>query len=104
MLRAGNEFEPEEAATYDVDAVMLDTAHAQLRGGTGEIFDWELARRARELVPRLFLAGGLSSENVGKAIAQVRPDAVDVCSSIESTPGRKDGERMKAFVTAVRSS
>ena len=104
VLRAGDEFEPEEAVTYDVDGIMLDTPHSKLRGGTGEVFDWALARRARDLVPRLFLAGGLSAENVGKAIAQVRPYAVDVCSSIESAPGRKDAEGMKAFVTAVRSS
>ena len=104
VLRAGDEFEPQEAGAYQVDAIMLDTPHAKLRGGTGEVFDWNLARRAQELVPRLFLAGGLSPENVGKAIAEVKPDAVDVCSSIETAPGRKDAARMKAFVAAVRSS
>ena len=104
VLRAGDEFEPQEVAAYQVDAIMLDTPHAKLRGGTGEVFDWNLARRAQELVPCLFLAGGLSPENVGKAIAEVKPDAVDVCSAIETAPGRKDAGRMKAFVAAVRSS
>ena len=104
VLRAGDEFEPEEAAAYQVDAIMLDTPHAKLRGGTGEVFDWDLARRAQALVPRLFLAGGLSPENVGKAIAEVKPYAVDVCSAIEAAPGRKDAGRIKAFVSAVRSS
>jgi phosphoribosylanthranilate isomerase len=104
VLRAGDGFEPEEAARYDVDAIMLDAFHTELRGGTGQIFDWTLGRRTRELVPRLFLAGGLAPENVGQAIAEVEPYAVDACSSIESSPGRKDIARMKAFVSAVRTS
>jgi phosphoribosylanthranilate isomerase len=104
VLRAGDGFEPEEAARYDVDAIMLDAFHAKLRGGTGQTFDWTLGRRTRDVVPRLFLAGGLTPENVGQAIAEVEPYAVDACSSIESSPGRKDAERMKAFVRAVRSS
>jgi phosphoribosylanthranilate isomerase len=104
VLRAGEGFEPEQAAMYDVDAIMLDAFHAELRGGTGQIFDWKLGRRTRELVHCLFLAGGLAPENVGQAIAEVGPYAVDACSSIESSPGRKDAGRMKAFVSAVRSS
>ena len=103
-LHAGDGFEPHEAARYDVDAIMLDAFHSELRGGTGRVFDWTLGRRTRDLVPRLFLAGGLSPENVAKAIAEVQPYAVDACSSIESSPGVKDAERMKAFVRAVRSS
>ena len=104
VLRAGDGFEPEAAARYDVDAIMLDAFHAELRGGTGQIFDWTLGRRTRDLVGRLFLAGGLAPENVGQAIAEVEPYAVDACSSIESSPGHKDAGRMKAFVSAVRSS
>jgi len=103
-LRAGSGFQPDEAVSYDVDAIMLDTFEPRLRGGTGRVFDWTLGRRTRNVVPQLFLAGGLSSENVAKAIAEVRPDAVDACSSIESSPGLKDAELMKAFVSAVRSS
>lgn len=103
-LRAGDGFEPDEAVSYDVDAIMLDAFHSDMRGGTGRVFDWTLGRRTRDRVPRLFLAGGLSAENVGKAIAEVRPYAVDACSSIESSPGRKDAGRMRAFVSAVRSS
>ena len=104
VLRAGDGFEPEEAAAYDVDAIMLDSFHAELRGGTGRVFDWTVGRRTRQHVSRLFLAGGLSPANVAEAIAEVQPDAVDACSSIESSPGRKDAELMKAFVSAVRSS
>jgi phosphoribosylanthranilate isomerase len=104
VLRAGDEFEPAGAARYEVDAIMLDSFHSELRGGTGRVFDWRVGRLTREFVPQLFLAGGLSPENVAQAIAEVRPDVVDACSSIESSPGRKDAELMKAFVSAVRSS
>jgi phosphoribosylanthranilate isomerase len=104
VLRAGDGFDPDDAARYDVDAIMLDSFHLELRGGTGQVFDWTVGRRTRDIIPQLFLAGGLSPGNVAKAIAEVRPDAVDACSSIESSPGRKDAELMKAFVSAVRSS
>ena len=104
VLRAGDGFDPDDAARYDVDAIMLDSFHLELRGGTGQVFDWTVGRRTRDVIPQLFLAGGLSPEDVAKAIAEVRPDAVDACSSIESSPGLKDAELMKAFVSAVRSS
>ena len=102
-LRVSTGFEPAEAGNYDVDAIMLDAFHDQLRGGTGRVIDWDVARATREIVPRLFLSGGLSPENVAEAIAKVQPYAIDACSSLESAPGRKDVARMKAFVRAARS-
>jgi len=103
VLRVIGRFAPTETEAYDADAIMLDAFHNEMRGGTGEVFDWAIARSVRELVPRLFLAGGLSPGNVAQAIAQVEPYAVDACSSLESSPGHKDAERMKAFVQAVRN-
>ena len=103
-LRVDANLDPQEVGTYEADAIMLDSFHSQLWGGTGQVIDWSVARRAREIFPCLFLAGGLSPENVAKAIAEVQPFAVDACSSLESSPGRKDLERIKAFVRAVRSS
>ncbi len=103
-LRVGANFDPQHVRMYEADAIMLDSFHTQLRGGTGRVIDWSVARRAREVFPRLILAGGLSPENVSEAIAEVQPYAVDACSSLESWPGRKDPERVKAFVRAVRSS
>ena len=91
------------AAEYHVDAIMLDAFDAELRGGTGRTVDWSLARQTRDAVPRLFLAGGLSPENVRAAIDAVQPFAVDACSALESQPGHKDAERMDAFVRAVRN-
>ena len=103
VLRVSDTFAPAETGKYDADAVMLDAFHRELPGGTGQVVDWTMARLARELVPRLFLAGGLSPENVAEAIAEVGPFAVDACSSLESTPGRKSAERMTAFVRAARN-
>jgi phosphoribosylanthranilate isomerase len=100
---AGDNFEPEHATEYKVDAIMLDAFHSELRGGTGRLVDWSTARRTRAAVPRLFLAGGLSPENVAAAIAAVEPYAVDACSSLESSPGKKIADRVRAFVCAVRS-
>ena len=99
-------FDWDAVGAYDVDAIMLDTKDDLLRGGTGRVFDWSIAQRAREsvkFVVKLFLAGGLSPENVAEAIKTVRPYAVDACSSLEETPGKKNHERMRAFVKAVRS-
>ncbi|HSD46990.1 MAG TPA: phosphoribosylanthranilate isomerase, partial [Pyrinomonadaceae bacterium] len=74
-----------------------------LHGGTGRVFDWSIAERATSSVPKLFLAGGLSPENVAEAIRKVRPYAVDACSSLEVRLGKKNHERVRAFVKAVRS-
>lgn len=103
VFRVTDKFTPAETVKYDADAIMLDAFHREMPGGTGQVVDWTVARSARELVPRLVLAGGLSPENVAEAIAEVGPFAVDACSSLESTPGRKSEERMKAFVRAARN-
>jgi phosphoribosylanthranilate isomerase len=100
-LSVGDNFEPEQALDYDVKAILLDAYDRTNRGGTGHTFDWSIARRTRELVPRLFLAGGLSAKNVAEAIRVVEPYAVDACSSLEMGPGKKDRERVKAFVKAA---
>jgi phosphoribosylanthranilate isomerase len=102
-LRVGKDFAPEEAARYPARSILLDAYNARARGGTGETFDWTLARRTREVVAELYLAGGLRPENVAGAIAAVAPYAVDVCSGVELSPGRKDAARVRAFVAAVRA-
>ena len=82
--------------------LMLDAAHGPYRGGTGKTFDWEVARLVAERVP-VVLAGGLDPENVGEAIRRVHPWAVDVSSGTE-TGGRKDHDRVRAFIRAVRET
>lgn len=95
-------FDVQVVEAYDVDAIMLDTKHHSLRGGTGRVFDWSVARQAALTFPDLYLAGGLSPENVENAIKTVRPFAVDACSALEDRPGKKNAERMREFVNAVR--
>ena len=97
-------FAPEETAAYDVAAIMLDAFDRKAWGGTGRVIDWSIARQTREFVPKLFLSGGLSPENVAAAIETVDPYAVDACSSLEYSPGRKDPARVRAFVAAVREA
>ncbi len=81
-------------------ALMLDSAHGPYRGGSGRPFDWEVARIVSSELP-LILSGGLAPENVAEAIARVRPWVVDVASGTERD-GRKDPERVQAFIEAVR--
>ncbi len=102
-LRVGRDFDVESVNAYGTGAVLLDAYVAGERGGTGHTFDWSLAALARARVARLFLAGGLTPDNVAAAVAAVRPYAVDVCSGVETAPGRKSPELMRRFVRAVFS-
>src|SRR5262249_52429564 len=77
-------------------AVLLDGYRAGLHGGTGQQAPWELLAGFDPGTP-IVLAGGLTPENVAEAIRIVRPYAVDVASGVESSPGRKDVEKMKRF-------
>lgn len=92
-------------------AVLIDAVKAGASGGLGVAFDWvrvaEIARRAmgaREPRPRVILAGGLNAENVAEAIAAFEPWGVDVASGVEASPGKKDPERLRAFVAAARAA
>ena len=81
--------------------LLLDSAHEGQFGGTGQRFDWDWIDAGLE--NRLMLAGGLSADNVGEAIRQVRPAAVDVSSGVERDKGIKDSDRMRAFIEAALS-
>ena len=90
-----------------VDAVLVDSRTATARGGTGIRFDWEAARRSFvEAAPhlRMVVAGGLNPENVREAIETLEPWGVDVVSGVEAAPGRKDPEKIRAFVTQARAA
>lgn len=89
------------------DGVVLDAHVEGVLGGTGRTLPWEaLATELQRIAPRtarLVLAGGLRPENVGAAVSLLAPDVVDVSSGVESAPGRKDHDRMRAFVLAAQS-
>ena len=101
-LAVSDEFNVDAVKSYETEAIMLDTRHNKLRGGTGQVFDWTIAQQVSRLIPKLFLAGGLSPENVAAAIETVRPYAVDACSALEDKPGKKNEARVRAFIEAVR--
>ncbi len=86
-----------------LSAIFLDAYHKDKLGGSGEVFNWELAVEAKRRfdIP-MILAGGLTPENVGEAVKRVRPYAVDISSGVEAEPGRKDHAKLKAFIRAVR--
>ena len=103
---AGSELPREAPALMSVaDAIVLDAKVTGQLGGTGTAFDWEQVARAldrQRVRSRIVLAGGLKPDNVARAIRVVAPDIVDVSSGVESAPGIKDHERMRAFSDAVR--
>jgi len=97
-------FESVKQAEHDypgATGLLLDSHSKGKRGGSGKPFDWSLSRPVAKPV---WLAGGLNADNVGRAIHEVRPYAVDVSSGVETRPGIKDETMMKAFVEAVRKA
>jgi len=90
------------------NALFLDSGKVYNTGGTGNPFDWRkagsLADQMREGAFKLVVAGGLTSENVGEAMGILHPWGVDVSSGVEARPGKKDPEKVRAFVKAVREA
>ena len=101
-IRVRESFHVAELANFKgASSILLDGFDAQLRGGTGKSFNWKLAKSAGRK-RQIFLAGGLTPENAAEAVSAARPFAIDVCSGVESRPGKKDVARMRALVAAVR--
>jgi phosphoribosylanthranilate isomerase len=97
------EVEPWAGTSPEQVTLLVDAADRRLRGGTGRVADWLAARDLARRRP-IVLAGGLDPGNVGRAIAEVAPYAVDVSSGVESAPGVKDHAKMRAFIEAVRAT
>ena len=93
------ELEAYPSAGYLLDAYVKDAL-----GGTGATFNWDLAVRAQEFGKPIFLAGGLTPENVAEAVRKVQPFGVDVSSGVEIEPGRNDAEQMRTFVAAAKGA
>ena len=87
-------------ARIEVRGFVLDALSEEAYGGTGQVVDWGLARQAAQAAT-VILAGGLTPENVGQALRAVKPYGVDVSSGVEVTPGKKDHEKVRAFLRAV---
>ena len=101
-IRVSDEKDLEKMADYDVDFFLLDAYVEGKPGGTGRSFNRELALKAKGFGKPIILAGGLNAENVGRAIAKVRPYGVDVSSGVESRPGVKDQKLIKSFIENAR--
>jgi phosphoribosylanthranilate isomerase len=101
-FRVSESFQPEDVLKFNADAILLDAYSKQEYGGTGETFDWEMAKKVQAIFPKMYLAGGLSVENVKNAVFNVRPFAVDSCSLLEKEKGLKDAQKLKDFIIAVK--
>lgn len=88
---------------YQTAGYLLDAWSPDAHGGTGKTFDWTLLRGITQDCP-IILAGGLTPDNVGQALRLVKPYAVDVSSGVESSPGRKDPEKVKLFIRNAKDA
>jgi phosphoribosylanthranilate isomerase len=102
-VRIGKSGIPQNLEEYSVQGFLLDAKDDALFGGTGQSFDWSLARSIERMRP-ILLAGGLRPDNVREAIQIVAPYGVDVCSGVESAPGKKDAQKLMLFMNEVRNA
>ena len=90
--------------SYQTDAYLLDAFSPDAHGGTGAKFNWDLATEAKKHGKPIFLAGGLTAENIAEAVRKVEPFGVDVSSGVESAPGKKDHAKVRAFIQAAKNA
>jgi phosphoribosylanthranilate isomerase len=103
-IRVRESFRPSDLARFrSAKAILLDGFDSKMPGGTGKTFQWGGARRAQRY-GTIFLAGGLTPENIAEAIGVAKPFAVDACSGVEAKPGKKNAARVQAFLQAVKST
>ncbi len=100
-FRVNDESILEQLSGYKVVAILLDSYNPDMFGGTGRAFNWEIAARAARS-NCVILSGGLTPQNVARAIETVKPYAVDVSSGVEASPGKKDHAKLKTFIQAVK--
>lgn len=102
-LRVGDGFDPASVCAVRSTTVLLDSYVDGLEGGTGKAFDWGLARAAGAN-KKIIIAGGLHPDNVHEAISRARPYGVDASSRLESSPGKKDSNLVRLFVSRAREA
>jgi phosphoribosylanthranilate isomerase len=104
VLRVENRLDPALLQGFErLWGLLVDTRHAGLYGGSGESWDFASLRESEDatIPPRVFIAGGLGPKNVGRAITMARPWGIDLCSGVESAPGRKDSRLMKRLFEEI---
>jgi phosphoribosylanthranilate isomerase len=87
---------------YQTAAWLLDSYVTAKPGGTGAVFNWDLAVQAKSFGGHIILAGGLTPQNIAEAVRKVQPYAVDVSSGVESAPGKKDPAKLRQFITGAK--
>jgi phosphoribosylanthranilate isomerase len=102
-FRVDSNFRVESLRSYTNTMFLLDSGSGAQFGGTGKVFDWNQAYGANAF-GWIMLAGGLTSDNVGGAISRLHPYGVDVASGVETSPGKKDYEKMRRFIETVRKT
>jgi phosphoribosylanthranilate isomerase len=90
--------------TYNAAAYLLDTYVEGVPGGTGKAFDWDLALPVVRAGLPVLLSGGLTPDNVAEAVRRVCPFGVDVCSGVETSPGHKDHDKVRAFIANAKGA
>ncbi len=90
-----------EVELYPVRAILFDKHSDEMYGGTGSRFDWGVLK-GLEISKKIILSGGLTPENVSQAVRLVKPYGVDVSTGVEDAPGKKNHEKMRKFIEAVK--
>ncbi len=103
-FRIKNKMGLKKILNFETFAYLFDTFVKSKVGGTGKKFNWALIRHLSGFQKPIFLSGGLNEDNVKEAIRKVQPDWVDVSSSVEMSPGKKDYKKVKEFIRAVKNS
>jgi len=102
VFRLKSSLSLKDIAPYRTYAYLFDTYNRKKFGGTGHVLGWKSLKGLRKIKKPIFLAGGLSEKNVREAIKTARPDWVDVSSSVEARPGKKDPKKIKRFIDTVK--
>ncbi|MDD5027852.1 MAG: phosphoribosylanthranilate isomerase [Candidatus Omnitrophica bacterium] len=101
-FRVGKEIDLAGIKKYKVYGYLFDTFSKNQAGGTGKKFNWNLLKNIDKISGQVFLSGGLNSRNVKSALKKLHPDWVDVSSSVESRPGKKDHKKVRRFIEALK--